>query len=163
MLYLKSGAVEAHAQAAGCIFLADSTQRANVGEAAIPVENYTPKATFPSGGKVTVNGSTSMEKFIKEAMSGYAKLYGRTADEIFDLDLKSSSVGRTAVHNDKNGSVIGLSSASVKEDGINSFNVCLDAVAVIVNKSNESISDLTLAQLYDIYSGKITKFSAIVG
>lgn len=163
LLYLKSGAVEAHAQAAGCIFLADSTQRANEGEAAIPVENYTPKATFPSGGKVTVNGSTSMEKFIKEAMSGYAKLYGRTADEIFDLDLKSSSVGRTAVHNDKTGSVIGLSSASVKEDGINSFNVCLDAVAVIVNKSNESINDLTLAQLYDIYSGKITKFSAIVG
>ena len=64
---------------------------------------------------------------------------------------------------DKNGNVIGLSSASVKEEGINSFNVCLDAVAVIVNTGNASINDLTLKQLYDIFSGNVAKFSEIVG
>lgn len=163
LLYLKSEASEKHAEEAGCIYLSDETKRANEGETAIPVLEYEVKSSLPVGGKITVNGSTSMEKFIKKAMSGYATLYGRTADEIFTLDLQGSSVGKTAVQNDKNGNVIGLSSASVKEEGINSFNVCLDAVAVIVNNANEKVNDLTIAQLYDIFSGKVTKFSEIVG
>ena len=163
LLYLKSEAPETHADEAGCIYLADETKRANEGETAIPVVEYTVQPSLPSGGKIVVNGSTSMEKFIKKAMSGYAILYGRTADELFTLDLQGSSVGKTAVQNDKNGNVIGLSSASVKEEGINSFNVCLDAVAVIVNNANENVNDLTIAQLYDIFSGKVTKFSEIVG
>lgn len=163
LLYLKSQASEAHANASGCIFLANPTQRANEGETAIPVAEYQPQSSLPSGGKIVIKGSSSMEKFIKKAMSGYAELYGKTADEIFTIDLPGSSVGKTAVQNDKIGNVIGLSSASVKEDGINSFNVCLDAVAVIVNTANESVNNLTLAQLYDIYSGKITKFSELVG
>ncbi|MDY3846231.1 MAG: substrate-binding domain-containing protein [Eubacteriales bacterium] len=161
--YLKSGASEAHAQASGCIWLSDSASRANEGQPAIPVSEYSPKSTLPSGGKITINGSTSMEKFIKNAMSGYASLYGRTADELFTLDLQGSSVGKSAAKNDTNGNVIGLSSASVNEEGINSFNVCLDAVAVIVNKSNDKISNLTLNDLYDIFSGNITKFSEIKG
>ena len=163
LLYLKSEASETHAEEAGCIYLADETKRANEGETAIPVVEYTVKSSLPAGGKITVNGSTSMEKFIKKAMSGYATLYGRKADDLFTLDLQGSSVGKKAVLDDKNGNVIGLSSASVKEEGINSFNVCLDAVAVIVNKANEKLNDLTIAQLYDIFSGKVTKFSEIAG
>ena len=162
LLYLKSAASKTHADAAGCIYLENPAQRANAGETPIAVETYEVKSALPASGKITVNGSTSMEKFIKAAMSGYAALYGKTADDVFEaLDLKGSSVGRTAVKNDKNGNVIGLSSAAVKEDGINSFNVALDAVAVIVNNDNAAITDLTLAQLYDIYTGKITKFSEI--
>lgn len=163
LLYLKSDLVEEHASAAGCIYLEDETMRANEGETAIPVVEYEVKSSLPSGDKIVVNGSTSMEKFIKKAMSGYADLYGRNAEDLFTLDLQGSSVGKTAVHNDKSGNVIGLSSASVKEDGINSFNVCLDAVAVIVNNANDKINDLTIAQLYDIFSGKVTKFSQIAG
>lgn len=160
--YLKSDSMSDFADEAGCIYLANPTQRANEGEPAIPVETYQVKTLLPSGGKIVVNGSTSMEKFIKKAMSGYAKLYGKEVSDIFNaLDLQGSSVGKTAVKDDKNGNVIGLSSASVKEDGINSFNVCLDAVAVIVNNSNENVNDLTLAQLYAIYTGKITKFSLL--
>ena len=163
LLYLKSDLVEEHANSAGCIYLAAPAMRANEGETEIPVVDYEVKSSLPGGGKIVVNGSTSMEKFIKKAMSGYADLYGRKADDLFTLDLQGSSVGKKAVHDDKNGNVIGLSSASVKEDGINSFNVCLDAVAVIVNNSNTTINDLTIAQLYDIFSGKVTKFSEIIG
>ncbi len=161
LTYLKSSVAETFANDAGCIWLSDPEKRANEGEPAIPVSEYEVKTSLPSGGKIVINGSTSMEKFIKKAMSGYAALYGKTADEIFTLDLQGSSVGKKAVQNDKNGNVIGLSSASVKENGINSFNVCLDAVAVIVNNANESVNDLTLAELYDIYSGKVTKFSEL--
>lgn len=161
LTYLKSSASETFARAAGCIWLSDPEKRANEGETAIPVNEYVSKPILPSGGKIVINGSTSMEKFIKKAMSEYAALYNKTADEIFTLDLQGSSVGKKAVQNDKKGNVIGLSSASVKENGINSFNVCLDAVAVIVNNANESVNDLTLAELYDIYSGKVTKFSEL--
>lgn len=161
LLYLKSGAMEICANAAGCIYLSNPSQRANEGEAAIPVSEYSVKASLPSGGKIKVIGSSSMEKFIKNAMSKYASLYGRTADEIFELSTPSSSEGKKAVHDDAVGNVIGLSSAAVKEDGINSFNVCLDAVAVVVNNANETVNNLTLAQLYDIYTGKIAKFSEI--
>lgn len=162
LLYLKSEASEQHAEKAGCIYLADPVKRANEGETPIMVEEYTVKSSLPSGGKITVNGSTSMEKFIEQAMLGYANLYGKKVDEIFNsLDLQGSSVGKTAVQNDKNGNVIGLSSASVKEEGIHSFNVCLDAVAVIVNKANDKVNDLTIAELYGIYTGKITKFSEL--
>lgn len=160
--YLKSDRVEGLAEETGCIFLSDPTKRANEGKAEIPVEEYTPKASLPSGGKITVNGSTSMEKFIKKAMNGYASLYGRAVNDVFNnLDLQGSSVGKAAVQKDENGNVIGLSSASVNEEGIDSFNVCLDAVAVVVNKENESVDDLTLAELYDIYTGKIKKFSEL--
>lgn len=162
MQYLKSSAMSECANSAGCIYLANPIQRANEGETAIPVADYQVKATLPGSGKITLSGSTSMEKFIKNAMSGYAALYGKDVNEIFSaLDLKGSSVGKTAVKEDTSGSVIGLSSAAVKENGINSFNVCLDAVAVVVNKSNEKINDLTLAELYSIYTGKITKFSEL--
>ncbi len=71
-------------------------------------------------------------------------------------------MGRKAAENDTVGNVIGLSSAAVKQDNIDSFNACLPmAVAVIVNKENTAVSDLTLEQLYAIFSGKTTKFSEL--
>ena len=161
LIYLKSNASQTAAENAGSIFLEKPAQRANEGETAIAVEEYTVKAAVPAGDKILISGSTSMEKFIKSAMSSYAALYGKNVDELFEaLDLKGSSVGRTDVQGDKKGNVIGMSSAAVKEDGINSFNVCLDAVAVIVNPANE-INNFTLAQLYGIYTGSIKKFSEI--
>ncbi len=160
MSYLKSDAAEIFANEAGCIFLKDAAKRANDGSTPIKVEAYTKSSELPSG-RIIVRGSTSMEKFINAAAKGYAELYGVEAQEIFDIQLEGSSVGRKAVEEDKNGNVIGLSSASVKKDGINSFNACLDAVAVIVHKDNTTVSDLTLGELYDIFSGKVTMFSEL--
>ena len=102
-----------------------------------------------------------MEKLINAAAKAYASLYGVNASDVFDIQLEGSSVGRKAVESDNTGNVIGLSSAAVDKDGIDSFNICLDAVAVIVNKNNTSVEDLTLAELYKIYTGEITKFSQL--
>ncbi len=161
MSYLKSGEAEAHVEEAGCIFLTDPAKRANEGKPGIEVESYEKQAALPAGDKIVIRGSTSMEKFINAAAKGYADLYGANAEDIFDIQLEGSSVGRKAAEEDTTGNVIGLSSASVDEEGIESFNVCLDAVAVIVNKNNTTVNDLTLAELYDIFSGKIKKFSEI--
>lgn len=161
MQYLESDAAMTHAKEAGCIFLADAAKRANSGSAPIEVANYTPKESLPSGSKIVLRGSTSMEKFITSAAKGYAELYGVPAESVFDIQLEGSSVGRKAVEQDTKGNVIGLSSAAVVQDDVRSFNVCLDAVAVIVHKDNTAIEDLSLASLYNIFSGKITKFSEI--
>ena len=161
MNYLMSADTKAHAEAAGCIFLEDGAKRANEGSAPIEVVAYTKQASLPTGGKIVVRGSTSMEKFINAAAKAYANLYGVGAEEIFDIQLEGSSVGRKAVEDDNKGNVIGLSSASVNQADITSFNACLDAVVVIVHKDNADISNLTLKNLYDIFSGKVTKFSEI--
>lgn len=161
MNYLYSDETEAHAETADVIFLEDATKRANAGADAIPVIEYAPLENLPEGDKIVIRGSTSMEKFINAVAKGYAEQYGAKAENVFDIQLNGSSEGKKEVQKDTTGNVIGLSSAAVSDAAIKSFNVCLDAVAVIVNKSNTTVSDLTLAQLYDIFSGKVTKFSEI--
>ncbi len=161
MSYLKSAAAKDAAEAAGCIYLADPAKRANTGAEAIPVVSFEKQASLPEGGKIVVRGSTSMEKFINAAAKAYAAVYGVKPEDVFDIQLEGSSVGRKAAEDDTAGNVIGLSSAAVSQDNIDSFNVCLDAVAVIVNKENTAVSDLTLEQLYAVFSGKTTKFSEL--
>ena len=59
--------------------------------------------------------------------------------------------------------MIGLGSSAVKEADeaeIAHFEIALDAIAVIVNPEN-TLEDITIAQLFDIYTGKIVKFSAL--
>lgn len=159
--YLKSAAAESAAKDAGCIWLSDPAKRANAGAAPIPVETYEKLASVPAGEKIVIRGSTSMEKVITGAAKNYVALYGVNAEDLFDIELEGSSVGRKAAESDTAGNVIGLSSAAVAQEDIDSFNLCLDAVAVIVNKSNTTVTDLTLAQLYAIFSGSVTKFSAL--
>lgn len=159
--YLKSAAAESAAKDAGCIWLSDPAKRANAGAAPIPVETYEKLASVPAGEKIVIRGSTSMEKVITGAAKNYAALYGVNAEDLFDIELEGSSVGRKAAESDTVGNVIGLSSAAVAQEDIDSFNLCLDAVAVIVNKSNTTVTNLTLAQLYAIFSGSVTKFSAL--
>lgn len=163
MKYLKSDALEAICDSAdvGTIFLHDGDKRANAGKDAIAVGTFQKQSTLPAGDKIVVRGSTSMEKLINAAAKAYAALYDANASDLFDIQLEGSSVGRKAVEDDNSGNVIGLSSAAVDKDGIDSFNVCLDAVAVIVNKDNTSVDDLTLEQLFKIYTGEITKFSQL--
>ncbi len=153
--YVYSNKSEEHSKEAGTIFLTDKDKRG------YEVGQYKQLSTLPAGDKIVVRGSTSMEKYINSAAKGYADMYGARAEEIFDIQLEGSSVGRKTVESDTTGNVIGLSSAEVKQDGIKSLNVCLDAVVVIVNNDNKDVTDLSISQLYDIFSGKIKKFSEI--
>ncbi len=161
MSYLRSEAAAVHSEAAGCIFLSEPHRRANEGASAIAVGAFKKKTAIPEGDKIVIRGSTSVERFISSAAKGYCELYGASPEELFDIQLEGSSVGRKAVENDTRGNVIGLSSAYVVQDNIESFNVCLDAIAVVVNKQNTSVVDLSLSQLYDIFSGRIKKFSEL--
>lgn len=158
--YLRSDEAREHSLAAGCVFLSDPALRAGTGNMPQEVVKYEKKAEIPNGERIVIRGSTSVEKFITSAAKSYADIYSVRAEDIFDIQLEGTSVGRKAVEEDRDGRVIGLSSAYISQDNIDSFNVCLDAVVVIVNKAN-GISNLSLAELFNIFSGSITKFSQI--
>ncbi|MDR1939461.1 MAG: phosphate ABC transporter substrate-binding protein, partial [Clostridiales bacterium] len=115
-------------------------------------------------GTVALRGSTSVEPLMNKLIGGYkAKGGANVSNVVFDLDAQGSSAGIAAAKNDANGNVIGMSSSGLKAADaavLDSFNIALDAVAVIVNKSNK-ITDLTIAQIFDIYTGATTKFSEL--
>lgn len=161
LAYLESDAARVACDAADCIFLSDADMRGGEGNAPIEVAEYVKQPSMPVGDKIVVRGSTSVEKVIMSAAKAYADMYGVNAEEIFDIQLEGSSVGRKAVLSDARGNVIGLSSASVSEEGIRSFNLCVDAIGVVVNKENTKINDLSLAELYGIFSGQIIKFDEL--
>ena len=125
--------------------------------------DYTAPTAAPAGDKkIVVRGSTSMNDLMDALIGKYCELNSSWVKESdFDMSLQGSSTGREAVDKDTTGNVIGMASSAEAEDTPrNYFNVALDAVAVVVNPANE-ISNITLAQLYDIYTGAITKWSEI--
>lgn len=113
-------------------------------------------------GKVSLKGSTSMKEMIQKLVADYQTLCGdKVANVQFDFDFPGSSGGRTAAKNDTEGTVIGLASSLKPNDAYTETTLCLDAVAIIVNKSNDKIDDINAQILHDIYTGKIKKFSEI--
>jgi phosphate transport system substrate-binding protein len=93
-------------------------------------------------------------------MDSYKKL---NPNVTFDINCQGSGAGRTAAKEDTAGNVIGMSSSAIKaedEGYFVQFNLAQDAVAVIVNVSN-NIDNLTTKNIYDIYTGAVTKFSEI--
>lgn len=113
-------------------------------------------------GTVIVKGSTSMEDMIKKLIAEYQKLGGDKVSGItFTTDFPGSGGGRTAAKEDTVGNVIGLASSAHADSGYTEHTLCLDAVAVIVNKDNNDISDVDKDSLKAIYTGAVTKYSEI--
>ena len=119
----------------------------------------------PLSGEVTLKGSSSMKELMLTLVEDYRALCGDKVKNVtFTQSYPSSAEGRTAVKDaTNNGSVIGVASSSKADAGYVEHTLCLDAVAVIVNKKNDKISNVTAKVLLDIYTGKTVKFSAIKG
>ena len=126
--------------------------------------NDTPKNDDNStalSGSVSTNGSTSMDKVIGALKEQF------TADNpgvTVTYDPTGSGAGIEAV---KNGSAdIGLASRALKDQeksaGLKETTVALDAIAIIVNAGSK-VADLTVQQIADIFTGKITDWSEVGG
>lgn len=149
--YLMSKNAEEGILASGGITVSDFGTRADY---TIP--------TTALGGKIFLVGSTSMEKMIQKLVANYLAFGGDMVKDVkFDYNFNGSSGGRTAVKNDTNGTVIGLASSAKADDAYTETTLCLDAVAIIVNKKNDKVSDVNATMLHDIFTGKITKYSEI--
>ncbi|MEG2541406.1 MAG: substrate-binding domain-containing protein [Clostridia bacterium] len=113
---------------------------------------------------IVIKGSTSIDKLMDGLIANYRSLGGaKVSDIVFEKDAQGSSYGLSAAKGDTTGNVIGMSSSAIKSadaTSLNQITIALDAVAVIVNNNN-SLTNITIAQLYDIYTGAITKYSQL--
>ncbi|MDY3927817.1 MAG: phosphate ABC transporter substrate-binding protein [Clostridia bacterium] len=113
-----------------------------------------------SSGTVTTDGSTSMEKVIGYLSEAYMEenpsikvTYNPTGS---GSGIQAVSEGRCD---------IGLSSRDLKDDEAETLDakiVAIDGIAVIVNPEN-TVEDLSIEQISDIYTGKITNWSEVGG
>ena len=124
---------------------------------------YTAPASAVSG-TVSISGSTSVDPLMDKLIGKYKEIGGASVAGVeISKNCQGTSHGIAAVKADKTGNVIGLGSSAVKEADeaeIAHFEIALDAIAVIVNPEN-TLEDITIAQLFDIYTGKTVKFSAL--
>lgn len=111
-------------------------------------------------GSVSTDGSTSMEKVIGALGETFQDDTGIT----FTYNPTGSGSGIKAVQEGR--CDIGLSSRDLKEEekeaGLTSTVLAYDGIALIVNPENP-INDLTLENIADIYTGKITNWTELGG
>lgn len=112
-------------------------------------------------GKVTLAGSTSMQKLCEAMKESFAEKY---PDIVVTVEYTGSGAGMEAL---AKGSVdIGNASRKVKDgekqNGAVENVVAIDGIAVITDTKNK-VKDLTTEQLADIYTGKTTNWSQLGG
>ena len=131
-----------------------------------PADNG-PDGSGPSGqavqlsGSIQMSGSSSMEKLANALAESFMDKY---PDVTVTVQFTGSSAGIAAV---AGGSTdIGNSSRYLKDEekaeGVVENIVAIDGIVVCVDPSN-TISGLTQQQLTDIFTGRITNWSAITG
>ena len=112
-------------------------------------------------GTVTTDGSTSMEKVIGALGESFE---GENSKATFTYNPTGSSAGITAVAEGR--CDIGLASRSLKDEeksqGLKETVLAYDGIAVIVNPEN-GVDGLTIEQIADIYTGKITNWKDVGG
>lgn len=111
--------------------------------------------------KISLNGSTSMEKMVNAIKDGVVYDYPELS---LEPQFTGSSAGIEAVINGK--SNIGNSSRELKESeleqGLVSNVVAIDAIAIVTDIDNKT-DNLTKEQLIDIYTGKIRNWQEVGG
>lgn len=111
-------------------------------------------------GKIVIGGSSSVSPVMEKLIEAYGKV--NTNVEI-ELQTSDSSTGMSATID---GTLdIGMASRELKdseiEGGLTSTAIALDGIAVIVNKENTAVDNLTTEQVMKIYTGEITTWGEI--
>lgn len=112
-------------------------------------------------GKISLNGSTSMEKYVTALGEGFKEKYPNVTVE---TQFTGSSAGIQALIDgqcDIGDSSRALTSAE-KKKGLVENVVAIDGIAISLNKGNK-VNNLTSQQLSDIYTGKITNWKELGG
>ena len=112
-------------------------------------------------GTVATDGSTSMEKVVGALGEAFMEA---NPDTTFTYNPTGSGSGIQAVQEGR--CDIGLSSRALKdaekEAGLTETVLAYDGIAMIVNPANP-VEDLSLEQIADIYTGKITNWAEVGG
>lgn len=122
-----------------------------------------------SGITITTCGSTSVEKTLKAALEAFQPMAGN-----FKFVMNQSGSGDAvprvlgAEKDGPNKADIGFASRDFKDDGSEDISnamlsgqYCIDAVVAVVNKDNTTFTNMTQAQLKDIFTGKTVNWEDI--
>lgn len=146
--YVLSTAGQAIVAERGYVTATDDTATTADGSEAAAATEYAPSGI---SGKITLSGSTSVEKVIEALKEGYVAL---NPDVTIEITYSGSSAGIKDVTEGKVN--IGMSSRALKEDELAALTATTfahDGIAVIVNLENPAES-LTSAQITSIYTGE---------
>ena len=138
---------------------ADTSKEEN--NAADNTDDNTADAVKELSGKISLAGSTSMEKVCEGLMEGFMETY---QDVTVTTEYTGSGAGLESL---TAGSVdIGNASRHVKEEelanGLVENVIALDGIAVITDTAN-TVGDLSVEDLAQIYTGEITNWSELGG
>lgn len=110
-------------------------------------------------GKITVGGSTSVTPVMEKLKEAYIKLNPKVTIDIQTSDSTNGMISTADGTYD-----IGMASRELKDsekaEGLKPQVIALDGVAVVVNNDNE-LTDITSAQVKDIYTGNITTWDEL--
>ena len=120
---------------------------------------YEASDAINEGGKITIGGSSSVTPLMEKLAEAYKKINPKVEVMVQQSD---STTGVTSAID---GSVdIGMASRDLKDtetdQGVKATVIAKDGIAVIVHKDSKQ-EELTLEQVKDIFTGKITKWSEI--
>lgn len=135
------------------------------GQAVITEKGYVSMATtgaFTStnpSGTVTVAGSSSVSPVMEKLAEAYMAL---NPDVTIQIQTSDSSTGMSSAIEGL--CDIGMASRAVKDseqaEGLVPTTICMDGIAVVVNQEN-SISNLTLEQIRQIFTGEVTDWNNV--
>lgn len=136
--------------------LSEDAQKIAVDEGYIAVETKEFESTKPEG-SITVAGSTSVTPLMEKLIEAYKEV---NPNATIDLQSTGSSAGIESTISGV--SQIAMASRDLKEDEAKELQVevlAQDGIAVIVNKDDSKIDDLTMDQVKEIFSGNIKNTS----
>ena len=126
-------------------------------------ETIAKNATFLSNqseGTIRIEGSTSMAALMKEIADAYMKINTHATIQVTATD---STKGLNSVMSGN--CDMAMSSRDLKDEEkseLKEYQIAIDGIAVITNSANK-VKDLTLDQVKDIYTGKITNWKEVGG
>ncbi|MBQ7920460.1 MAG: substrate-binding domain-containing protein [Lachnospiraceae bacterium] len=126
----------------------------------IKLDNTASFVSNGATGKIVVGGSSSVSPVMEKLIEGYATI---NAGVEVELQTSDSSTGMSAT---ADGTLdIGMASRALKdseiEKGLVGTQIAMDGIAVIVNKENTAVDNLTSEQIMKIYTGEIKNWSEI--
>ncbi len=135
---------------AGALIIGCGSSKATVNDGATPAHSA----------KIAISGSTSVGPLVENEAEEFES---NNPNVTIETNQTGSSSG---IKDTKNGtSEIGMSSrelTSEEAEGLDEVTVAVDGIAVVVNKDNP-VQNLTLEQVKDIFTGKITNWKEVGG
>ena len=139
--------------------ISDEGQKIIAANKYIKIQNTKAYSSNKASGKVVVAGSSSVSPVMEKLIEAYK---GVNPNAKIELQTSDSTTGVT---NAINGTCdIGMASRALKDSekakGVKEITIAIDGIAVIVNKVNP-VADMTKTQVEQIFTGNITKWSAV--